>query len=75
VISGSSLEVGGLKILQADKKLDELSVTWSAEGLAVRARPAIPFRLYAPGATKARLNGKEATAARADNWIEFEGES
>jgi len=75
VISGSSLEVGGLKILQADKKLDELSVTWSAEGLAVRARPAIPFRLYAPGATKARLNGKEATAARADNWITFEGES
>jgi heparinase II/III-like protein len=75
VINGSLLEVGGHKILQAEGKLDELCVTRSAGGLSVRARPAVPFRLYAPDVAEARLNGEKTATTRANKWIEFRGET
>jgi hypothetical protein len=75
VINGSLLEVGGRKILQADGKLDELCVTWSADGLSVQARPAVPFRVYAPDLAEARLNGEKTLSPGVNKWIEFQGET
>ncbi len=75
LINGSSLVIRDRQIVHSERKLQELSVTWSEERVSVCACPPARFRLYGPTAPSTYLNGNEAAVVRADGWTEFQGEN
>lgn len=75
MINGSALEIEGRKILQAERKLDELNITWAAEGLTVQASPAVPIRVYIPDKLEMPPDKGKVFSVRGNDWIQFQGEN
>jgi hypothetical protein len=73
LLNGSRLELGGIKLLEAESKLKELSVNWAGTELVVQTRPTYSFCLFSSETLSACCNGKPTIVHRAGDWIEFKG--
>ncbi len=71
MLNGCCVDSAGRALLRAESYLDRLEMSRTGDLLEMDALPARAMRIYAPGATRVRVNNSEVRATRSGDWMEL----
>jgi hypothetical protein len=74
IVNGSRAEIDSQLLVQADRIVDALDVNRREDRVEILLPLRCRLRLYLPGVSEARVNGKRASFVRDGGWIELLGE-